>query len=471
MRIIVAIAAIIIPNMLVFSQEIKEEKTEAPKFKMFRAEEDYSYLKDKENSPYEKDYLDVLKFIPLNNKKDINLLFGGEIRPRFEHFTNRNWTNENESFYSQRLSLHTNLNITKYVRVFGEIYHGLVTLENEEFAQSDQLDLHQGFIEFNLPLDLNSNLKFRAGRQELALGAARLLGLREGPNIRRTYDMGRIIIHQNKTKIDVFYGKEVIPEFGVFDNEFSLFDNNAKNIELWGVYSQFSIKNDIGKNELYYLGFHSKSSFYNDASGDDLRHTIGLRRFGKINKSWRYNTEIMGQFGKTGNKNVDAWAFETDWHYQFYKIKLKPEFGLKLDVFSGDNTPGDNTIETFNPLFPNPAYFSLAGTIAPVNLIEFHPSFSLKPTEKMKLYIEWASFYRYSITDGIYSPPRFLNREGNTTTERFIGHQLGFKFEYEIDRHFSFDFDFSYFFAGAFLEQTGEAENILHVAPTLSYKF
>ena len=59
MRIIVIIAALVFPNMSVFSQEAKEEKKEAPKLKMFRAEENYNYLKDKENSPYEKDYLDA----------------------------------------------------------------------------------------------------------------------------------------------------------------------------------------------------------------------------------------------------------------------------------------------------------------------------------------------------------------------------------------------------------------------------
>ena len=471
MRIILIIAAIIFSNMMLLSQDFKEENKEAPKYKMFRAEENYGYLKDKENTPYEKDYLDVLKFIPLNKTKDINLLFGGEIRPRLEHFSNRNWEEEKETFYTQRLSFHTNLNITKYVKVFGEVYHGSVSLEEEEFAQSDQLDLHQGFIELKIPMGTNSNLKFRAGRQELALGSARLLGLREGPNIRRTYDMGRAIFYHKKTKIDVFYGKEVKPSFGLFDNEFNLFSSTSTNAELWGIYSQFSIKNDIGKNELYYLGFHSKSSFYNDASGDDRRHTLGLRRFGKINKAWRYNTEIMVQFGETGGKKVTAWAFETDWHYQFYKKKLEPELGLKLDVISGDSKSGDNTIETFNPMFTNPAYFSLAGTIAPVNLIEFHPSISLKPTEKTKVYIEFASFYRFSISDGVYSPPRFLNREGNTITERFVGNQFGLKLELEIDRHFSFDFDLSYFLAGKFLEQTGGAENILHVAPTLTYKF
>ncbi len=61
--------------------------------------------------------------------------------------------------------------------------------------------------------------------------------------------------------------------------------------------------------------------------------------------------------------------------------------------------------------------------------------------------------------------------DGQSTEERFIGNQLGLKYEFEIDRHFSFNLDLSYFLAGEFLERTGEAENIFHIAPTLSYKF
>ena len=148
-----------------------------------------------------------------------------------------------------------------------------------------------------------------------------------------------------------------------------------------------------------------------------------------------------------------------------------PVLGLKLDILSGDKEYGDDRIQTFNPMFTNPAYFSLAATIAPVNIIEFHPSLSFMPTEKMKIYIEWASFYRFSKNDGVYAPPRFLAREGQTTDESFIGHQLGLKYEFEIDRHLSFYLELSYFLAGKFLEKTGQAENIFHLAPTLSYKF
>ncbi len=466
----IMIMILLLLSKLVYGQEEAVEKPEPPAFKMFRAEENYSYLRDKETNLYETDYFDVIKFISLDKNKNVNLSLGGEIRIRLEYFNNRKWTEEDEFFYSQRLNLHANFNLGKYVRIFGELYHGLVSSE-EEVTQSDQLDVHQGFIALRIPIHDTHNLDIRFGRQEMALGSARLLGLREGPNIRRTYDMGRVIYTQKSTKLEVFYGKEVKPEFGVFDNDFSLFNSSSMNPELWGLYSQFKIKKDIGNIELYYLGFRTPTSFYNDATGKDKRHTVGLRRFGKIGKSWRYNTEIIAQFGETGSKNVTAWAFETDWHYMFYKMKLQPELGLKLDVMSGDKENGDDQIQTFNPMFTNPAYFSLAATIAPVNLIEYHPSVSLKPTEKIKIYIEWASFYRFSKNDGVYSPPRFLAREGQTTDERFIGHQFGLKYEFEIDRHLSFDLDLSYFIAGDFLKNSGQAENIFHLAPTLSYKF
>ncbi len=453
-----------------YCQDEVVEKPEPPDFKLFRAEENYNYLKDKENNPYQDDYMDAIKFISLNHSRNINLRFGGEIRSRIEHYTNRRWTKEDETFYSQRLSLHTNINIGNYIKVFGELYHGLVSKE-AEFAESDKLNLHQAFIAFKIPFNDKQNLDIRFGRQELALGSARLIGLREGLNIRRSFDMGRLIYYKNSTRVEVFYGKEVIAEFGVFDNEFNVFNNSSKNPELWGLYSQFKIKKDIGKNELYYLGYRSPTSFYNDATGEDKRHTVGLRRFGKIGKSLRYNTEIIGQFGVTGGKDVSAWAFETDWHYVFYKMKLKPALGLKLDIISGDKENGDDQLQTFNPMFTNPAYFSLSKTIAPINLIEFHPSISFNPTDKIKIYLEWASFYRYSKADGIYAPPRFLNREGQTSDERFIGHQFGLKFAFEINRHLSFDLDLSYFLAGRFLEETGESENIFHLAPTISYKF
>ena len=122
-------------------------------------------------------------------------------------------------------------------------------------------------------------------------------------------------------------------------------------------------------------------------------------------------------------------------------------------------------------MFVNPAYYSLALTITPVNMISVHPSLTLYPNDRLTVYLEWAAFWRESKNDGLYSPPRFLTRDGIGVPDRRIGSQFGLKIGYEFNRHLSFDLDLSYFIAEDFLEATGDSENILHIAPTFSFKF
>ena len=455
----------------VVAQETTTEKQEPPSFKMTRAEESYLYLKDKKNSSFEKSIFDGIKYIPFNKKGDIYLSLGGQFRPRFEHYSNRFWLEEeDQNFYSQRLAFHSNLVLGKYLRIFGELYHGYTSHE-EEFAEYDKIDLFQAFTEIKIPLAKQQRLSFRFGRQEMGLGATRLVGIREGPNIRRSYDMGKVIYTHGKTKIQAFYGKEVRPLFEAFDNEFSLFKEDATNPQLWGIYTQFPIKGLNGMNEIYYLGFQVDNASFNDVSGEEVRHTIGLRRFGKIGKHWKYNTEIIYQFGETGNDDISAFSIDTDWKYELGATKWKWTPGLKLEYASGDKEANDGKVNSFNPMFVNPAYYSLAATITPVNIFGIHPSLSAQPNDKLKLYIEWAIFWRASKNDGLYRPTRFVNRPTSNITERNIGHQFGAKVQYEVNRNLSLDFDLSYFIAGSYLENSGEAENILHLAPTINFRF
>ena len=446
-------------------------KKEQPAFKLTRAEEQYAYLKDKESNPFEEDFSDALKFIPLSQSRNSYLSIGGQFRPRFEHYSNRFWlADEDQNFYSQRLALHSNLVLGKYFRLFGEVYHGYTSHE-EEFAEYDKLDLFQAFAEFKIPLQEKQVLSFRFGRQEMGLGATRLVGIREGLNIRRSYDMGRLVFVKEKTKIQAFYGKEVRPLFEAFDNEFSLFDDAATNPKLWGVYTQFPIKGLKGMNEIYYLGFQADNTFFNDVNGDETRHTIGLRRFGRLGRRWKYNSEVIYQFGEIGTSDISAFSIDTDWHYELNETKLNWIIGLKLEYTSGDKEVGDGKINSFNPMFVNPAFYSLAATVTPVNIMSIHPSVSFKPAKNLKLYAEWAIFWRASKSDALYRPTRFINRPSNGVKSRNIGHQFGGKMQYEFSRHLSFDLDISYFIAGDFLEESGEADNILHIAPTFNYRF
>lgn len=452
------------------SQSTLASKPEQPPLSMLRAEEHFDYLQDTASNPYRSTCTDGLKFIALNQEKSIHLSIGGQYRARVEHFTNKNWTVEDETFYSQRLALHASLQLGKSVRLFGEAYHGHVSKE-AAFLESDNLDLHQGFVELIALNNASSKVSVRLGRQELGYGASRLVGIREGPNMRRSFDIGKLTFSEGKLKIDAIYGKEVGAGFGAFDNRSYVFEKDKNSPTLWGIYGQGLFPHKTGAYDIYYLGFKSNFSGFNDDSGRETRHSLGVRSAGKVNTRFRYNTEIIYQFGKLGTANISAFNIETDWKYEFSNTKWRFSPGIKLDWSSGDQSAGDDKVQTFNPMFVNPAIYSLAAVNTPANLLSFHPGIDFYPAPGWMVTVDYALLYRTSTADGLYTPPRFQTRGANGLSERHIGDVLGLQIRGEFNRNISLDIRGSYFIAGDFITASGDSENTFYIAPTLSFKF
>ena len=436
-----------------------------------RAEEDYRHLKDSTSLTWQ----DALKYIALDRQKSAYLSIGGTFRPRYEHFTNNRWVKDNnETYYSQRLAFHADLHIGPKLRFFGELQHGYKT-DGEGFLQTDNLDIHQAFLEIRSSTDNNNNdFTLRFGRQEMKLGVGRLVDLRVGPNVRRAFDMARAAFSNEQLQMDVFYGKEAEINLDAFDNHFTLFTEGAETPRIWGVYSQFPVQNNNEVNhtvELYYLGFQSDFSAYSDVAGEETRHSIGARSFGSLNRKFIYNTEFIYQFGDLAGSTVSAFNFETDWKYVINFENWRPTAGLKLDWSSGDSEAGDSRLNSFNPIFVNPATYSLAAVNTPVNLLSFHPSLLLFPTKKWLINIEYAFFYRTNKSDGFYSPPRIQSRRAEGISDRHIGDVFGLFLQYTHDPHLAFDIRSSYFLPATYIEESGASEPIFQFALTGTLRF
>lgn len=460
----VSLAAVLYPfPLLAVSQAREQEAPEPPPFQLLRAEEDYGHLRYESRD--RRGFLALIKFIQVNQDGSIYLTAGGEVRPRVEVFENRGWTEGSEAFYSQRLAVYAGLRLGSTFRIFGELYHGLLSKDERETAQDDELDVHQAFLEITIPTSRSYRLEMRLGRQELTYGSSRLFGLREGPNIRRTFDAARLRVRGSNLTIDAFVGSEVRPRFSVFDN------TRDREMLVWGGFTRFRLLPIAGATEAYYFGFDVDEAHFEEGTAPETRHSFGLRRFGSIGEAFRFNTEIILQLGTFGDQSIRALAVETDYMYKIVGLPLRPALGIKLDYIGGDGRLGDDRLGTFNPLFPNPAYFGLLGQLTPMNLIDVHPSVRFELNKTTELTIDWDFFWRARLEDGIYSPPRFLLREGQPAESRFIGHQPGFEIVSRFSRHVTWSTEASLFAAGAFLDETGEAENILHAATTLSFKF
>ncbi|MFN0290804.1 alginate export family protein [Pedobacter helvus] len=446
----------------IFALNFTLKAQELPQIKALRAEENYSSLL-KNDTIRNASFLNKLKAIPLNKDKSIFLSLGGEFRPRWEYTENKNWSandNADESFYSQRIMLHSDLHLGKYVRFFGQLTHGLVSLKEPVYVQSDKLDLHQAFAEFSIPIK-NTTLKLRAGRQELLFGSGRLMAFRDGPNSRRSFDMARIMLDGKGLNSNLFFGREVTVPEGVFDN------NSTDAPYTWGMGLTGDTKNFLGNTTIYYIGFDAKSVKYNDGINSETRHTIGLRRFGNVGKQFKYNTELNYQFGKFGDKTISAFSIEGDWHYTLINTKSKPDLGIKLDYVSGDRNQGDNNLGTFNPYFNNPAYFGLITQVAAMNMFDIHPSVKLQLTEKLSATTEADFYWRAQLNDGLYGGSKALLRSSNNNQSRFIGWQSGLKLDYEISRNLKLSNETYYFVAGDFVRETGDSKNTFYNGLTM----
>ncbi|MBN9418551.1 MAG: alginate export family protein [Candidatus Eremiobacteraeota bacterium] len=319
----------------------------------------------------------------------------------------------------------------------------------------DRLDLHQAWAD----LKLGEGERFKIGRQELLFGSGRLIGNREGPNVRLAFDALRLSHQQAGQRIDVFAGRPVSSSPGVFD------DHPEKGRSLWGVYAAFNADYLPGRGAMdaYYLGSQG-AGFENDN-----RHSFGLRFYGTA-QSWDYNYETIYQTGMSGQQKISAWTVATDTGYTFQDLDLQPRLGLKLDVASGDDHAGDGRLGTFNALYPKGAYFGELALIGPSNLMHVQPSVALHLNEDLKFTLEADFFWRQKLGDGVYGPGLNLLRAPGDSGSRNIGWQWNNTLEWKATANTTLVLCYDRFFPGAFLRETGPAKRIDFFATWVNFK-
>ncbi len=438
-----------------------------PPFKQLRYDESYAYLRDDSRRS---DYLDAIKFIPLGPNRDCYLTLGGEIRERYEYYHNSSWgrgPQDDNGYLLQRYMFHADAHCGDYCRVFIQGKSGLEEGRNggPRPTDRDDFDLHQAFFDIRVPWSEADSITLRAGRQELAYGSSRLISVREAPNVRLSFDGLKTILKVGDWQMDAFAAKPVRTRTGVFDDD----PNPDQNF--WGLYAVTPVSWLPGGNvDLYYLGLDRKNASFDQGTADELRHSVGTRLWGRM-AGWDYNFEFVYQFGRFGNGDIQAWTAASDVGFTLEHAPLKPRFGIKANVTSGDDSPDDPDLRTFNPLFPRGAYFGEPALIGPANHLDVHPQLDLALRRDLTLALAWDCFWRENTHDGIYGPAVNLIQSGRTSDARYVGHQAEITLEWRIDRHFWLTADYAHFFAGDFLKQTTPGKDVDYASIWVTYRF
>ncbi|HKA53645.1 MAG TPA: alginate export family protein [Candidatus Binatia bacterium] len=444
------------PNESILSQYTPQAPPDPkpPPYTLLRFNEDYRYLVDPRTRT---DFLDPLKYIPLNASDPASYLtLGGEIRERYEHYTNPSFgvpgQPHTDDYLLQRIALYADLHVNDHLRFFVQGISGLQFGGTREKAPTNQdpVDLQQAFLDLKLIREASGNISYlivRGGRFEMSYGAGRLVATRAGPNIPFKFDGLQLIGSGGGGKVYAFVTKPAREREYQFDDEFpgQLF---------WGVYGTTP---SLGTSlpftaDLYYLGLQNPHARYASGAGHEERQTFGTRWFGKA-RGFDYDVEPILQVGRFGQRDILAWTVGTSSGYTLENTVMTPRLGVLFDVISGNTgQDGGGSLGTFNPLYFKAGYFNDASLIRPSNLIDIHPTLQLLVRDNVLMTLGSDVLWRYTPHDGVYGPPGNLELLAGGHS-RYVATTAEISAQWLIDRHVSWITSYVHFFTGKYVRQ------------------
>jgi hypothetical protein len=364
---------------------------------VIRWKEDYGFLRDKAQPTL----VERLKFIPLNESKSAYLTVGGQIRERIEGYDPAFFGlpgGPSFTSYGTRLLASADLHLGPRFRTFVEL--GSYWEDGREPASRPidvgDLELQQAFVDFVAVDRPRSRLTLRVGRQELPLGTGRLVSIRDGANVRLSFDAGKVTwVRSGRTVVEASVGRPVVPREGVFASETS-----DREWFWYGDVARAGAAPGRPGIELFYVGHSLRGALYGRGVGNETRHSVGGRVSGRP-APWDYSVQAGYQLGSFGSADIRAWGVATETGIAAASLPGRPRFALRADIASGDRGDAD-VLRTFNAPYPALNYFSEAALFAPGNSADLHPFVEVRPARKVLATAGVALVWRLGTRDAIY---------------------------------------------------------------------
>lgn len=408
-----------------------------PAFKLVRADEDYGYLRDKGRTG-----LDALRYVPVGTGGWLTL--GGEARLRLDAMDAPRFGiggARADSFALTRGLVSADLHLNPTVRVYGELglHRDLGKREAPAVSDRDGLDAQVLFVD----LRPAANWRLRLGRQELSFNATqRFVSVREGPNIRQSFDGARLTYAGKAVKVDTFYTHPIVIEPGAFN------DGHNRSQAFWGVYATLP-----GGLEIYSLNLDRTRVGFGAVTGDERRRSLGARYAGKTG-AIDYEVEAVLQRGHFAGQDIRAWAASAGGGYTF-AAPWRPRLSVRRDAGSGDRDPADGALETFNPLYPKGAYFSEAGLLSWSNLSAWRIALGAAPTNTVKVELSRTDRRRQTGHDAIYLQPYTVLAGSGVSTARGVSRDWQADVSWQVNRNVRLSLEAVHAGAGTAVEAAG----------------
>jgi len=410
-----------------------------------------------------------LRYVPLNETIGRYASVGGEMRQRYEYTRNPTFgqdPQDDHGVWLQRYSIYGDLHWNAHVRAVAELQSVLSDGRAGGPGPTDEnrATVENAFLELSGTSPVGASI-VRLGRQELQLGSARLVSVRDGPNLRRTFDGVRFIEQSQRWTLNLLAVRPRNDDPGSFD------DSTDDDKSLWGVYGTRSFHGRVkGGVDVYYLGYRNDEAEFAQGSGVERRQTLGMRLFGMVD-GWHWNWEPMIQFGRFAGADIRAWTVASETGYTWSRVRWQPDLTLSANVASGDRDASDPDLETFNPLFPRGTYFSEDAVLGPLNFYNAHLFFTLHLSPSWSLTTDYNLYWRLSDDDGVYGPSGHLVRPPLGSDANAVAGALTLTSEWRLGPHWTLTAIHTELSPKEFISETGPSETEHFTELTARWRF
>lgn len=322
----------------------------------------------------------------------------------------------------------------------------------------DSFDLRQAYAEIG---DVKHGLSAKIGRQTMIYGDKRLISSSDWGNASRTFDAGRFHYAREKWWLDAFTSSVVRFRQGEF-NLSSWFDDSDGHEDFFdakffsGLYFSTTAL-DFQVTDLYALELHEE-----DKGGSDFV-TLGTRAKADPQKlaGWDYEAEMAVQLGERFGKDLSAFAGHWGLGYNWLHAPWKPRVGVEYSYASGDGNADDGRVGTFQNLFPtNHLYYGYTDVFAWQNLHNPAVKFSVDPTDKLRVMLDYHLFWLDDTADGWYRANQTsIVRPITPSAGGYAGSELDFTIIWKALKQLDVQAGYSHFFAGRYLDDTGASDD------------
>jgi hypothetical protein len=427
---------------------VSADTPDRPAIEFNRWAEDWSVLADPD---VPREPLDELKYIPLSNTDPRTYLsLGINIRERFEVNDVNFGTggNQQDSYLLSRTEAHLDLRIQGQVQVFFQLQSDTSPgKEHPTPVDQDRLGVEQGFVAVSETLG-DGVIAIRIGRQENGFDLQRFLSVRDGPNVRQSYDGVSVAYTSGPWRYIALYTDPVQ------NRNSPLFDDYSSphlSLDLIRIERQVTSSSSLSA----YVGqFRQDGATFPSASGNERRDLVEVRYTG-VSGRVDWDAEAMSQNGRIGAQTIHAWATGAVIGRIFGSTRFRPRLSLQFDAASGNKSSTDHQLDTFNPLFPSGYYFTTAGYTTYANLIHVKTDLSVNPLPNVKLSSGIGVEWRETVADAIYTLPDIPVPDTAGRGSRYVGTYGQFRADWGLTPHIGLALEAVHFLAGATVVSAG----------------